>query len=246
MKHIFSQKGFALPIGIAVIALIIVVFGVGYFLTRPQSPVVPTAQIPIAEDKILADGTMVKADGTMVKPDGTIVKPDGTMIKVDGTMVKPDGTMIKLDGTIVKPEDVMIDKNEQAKPNEAAMIKFSGTVLAGTSSPVLDFNTADYNTALKSDKLVVLYFYANWCPLCKAEIPKLYAAFDSLTDDKVVAFRVSYKDSETDQAEKDLARQYGIAYQHTKVFVRNGQILKSPEIWDQARYIKEINFALAK
>jgi len=67
-------------------------------------------------------------------------------------------------------------------------------------------------------------------------------AFDELDTDKVIGFRVNYNDNQTDNDEKNLAKQFGVAYQHTKVFVKNGQrILKSPEGWDRARYGIEIN-----
>jgi len=122
---------------------------------------------------------------------------------------------------------------------------FTGTVLAVTASPLLDYNKADYDRAVASDKLVVLYFYANWCPICRAEFPKMQSAFNKLTTDDVVAFRVNYNDNETDDNERELAREHGVAYQHTKVFVRNGQrIGKWPDSWEEARYLSEIERAL--
>lgn len=124
-------------------------------------------------------------------------------------------------------------------------VQFTGEVLAGTSSPLLAFNQADYEAAINSGKLVVLYYYANWCPICRAEFPKAEAAFDQLQTDQVVGFRVNFNDTQTDDAEKALAREHGVAYQHTKVFVKNGQrILKSPETWETDRYLTEINAAL--
>lgn len=147
-------------------------------------------------------------------------------------MQKGEDSMTKKEGG-----DTMMEKGA------GAMVKYAGTVLAGTSAPLIDFNTADYDAAVKSDKLVVLYFYANWCPICKQEtIDALYPAFNALITDKVVGFRVNYNDSETDTDERNLAREFGVAYQHTKVFLKNGQrILKSPEGWDQNRYLTEIS-----
>ena len=135
-------------------------------------------------------------------------------------------------------------KEEVMKKEATTMsdIKFTGNVLGGNVAKVYDFNNDDYQKALKSDKLIVLYFYASWCPLCRAEFPQMTSAFDGLNTDKVVGFRVNYNDPSTDSSEKALAKQYGIAYQHTKIFVQNNkQVLKSPETWDKARYSTEIN-----
>ena len=121
-------------------------------------------------------------------------------------------------------------------------VSYSGTVLAGTKSLVLDFNQQDYNQALAANKTILLYFYANWCPTCAAEVPKMYSAFNQLDSDQIVAFRVNYKDNETDSDEAALAQQFGVAYQHTKVAIKNGQrVLKAPDSWDQEKYISEVN-----
>ncbi|MCI0611378.1 thioredoxin family protein [bacterium] len=175
------------------------------------------------------------------KPDKHIIEerfPAAANLQVsigDAMMEKKEGEMMK------KDEGAMMDKGETT-------MKYSGAVLAGKSAPLLDFTKADYDAAIKSDKLVVLYFYANWCPICKAEVANaLYPAFNELTTDKVVGFQVSYNDSDTDSNEKSLASQFGVAYQHTKVFVKDGKrILKSPEGWDENRYETEINKALGQ
>ncbi|MBI1754677.1 redoxin domain-containing protein [Candidatus Azambacteria bacterium] len=127
------------------------------------------------------------------------------------------------------------------------MVKYSGEILAGVSALVLDFNKPDYDVAKASDKLIVLYFYANWCPICRLEFPVMQSAFNELTTDKVIGFRVNYNDSDTDADEKNLARAFGIPYQHTKVFLKKGtQILKAPDSWSKDRYLSEINKAIAR
>jgi len=137
----------------------------------------------------------------------------GETEKSDGTMVKPDGTMIK------EPE-----------------------ILAGEQAKLYEFSEAEYESVKSSNKLVVLYFYANWCPICREEFPKMQSAFNELSSDNVVGFRVNFKDDETSESEKTLAREFGVAYQHTKVFIKDGkQILKAPDSWSKEKYLEEIN-----
>jgi len=111
---------------------------------------------------------------------------------------------------------------------------------------LLNYQKDLYESAISSDKLVVLYFYANWCPICRAEYPKMQEAFNELSGERVIGFRVNYNDNETDSDETALARQFGVAYQHTKVFLKDGkQVLKAPDSWEKDRYLSEIRNHIA-
>ncbi len=122
---------------------------------------------------------------------------------------------------------------------------YKGKVLTGKQTPYIDFNKADYDKALNEGKIVFLNFYANWCPICRAETPDINSGFDSLNTDQVVGFRVNYNDIETDDDEKALAKQFAITYQHTKVILKNGQeVLKKTEQWDEQTLVSEINKVL--
>lgn len=67
-----------------------------------------------------------------------------------------------------------------------------------------------------SNKRRVLYFYANWCPICRPADLNFKENANKIPED-VVVIRVNYNDSDTDQEEKDLAQKYGVTYQHTFV-----------------------------
>jgi|SRR3989344_2770292 len=140
---------------------------------------------------------------------------------------------------IDKEKEIMIEDNNGIK-EEGSMEK--GKVLAGTTTKYLEFNKADYDRALAENKVVLLNFYANWCPICRAEQPSALAAFNELNKENVIGFRVNYKDSDTNSDEETLAEQFQIPYQHTKVIIVNGkQVLKSPDSWDKERYMGEIS-----
>jgi len=209
-----SQKGFAMPVIIAIVAVVLVLGGIVFYANRSQT----------TDDKMAQEKAMMEKEAMEQKEKDAMMKADTT----------------ETDSMMKKDETSMMDKSD-------TMMKYSGAVLAGKSAPLLDFTKADYDAALNSDKLVVLYFYANWCPICKAEFPVMQKVFNELSTDNVIGFRVNYNDDQTDNDEKNLAKQFGVAYQHTKVFVKNGQrILKSPEGWDEQRYDTEINKALTQ
>jgi thiol-disulfide isomerase/thioredoxin len=105
-----------------------------------------------------------------------------------------------------------------------------------------DFSQSEYEAAVAEGKFVVLFFYANWCPYCKMELPEAVQAFASLKNDQVVGFIVNYKDNETENAELAIAKKFGVAYQHTKVFIKNGESVgKFTSSWDAPKYYSEIS-----
>lgn len=66
----------------------------------------------------------------------------------------------------------------------------------------------------------VLFFYANWCPTCREADPNLKVNAQKIPQDLTV-IRVNYNDTDTDKKEKDLAKKYGVTYQHTFVQINN-------------------------
>ena len=163
--------------------------------------------------------------------------------QISGTdvMEKKDATMEK-DDSMMKKDDAMTDNVEGTK-DKMTVSGYTGKILAGTeTTKYLDFNKADYDKALKEKKKILLYFYANWCPICRLEQPKTFAAFNEINDPELIGFRVNYRDSNTDAYEESLAKEFGVSYQHTKVILKNGErVLKAPDTWDKQRYLEELN-----
>lgn len=83
-------------------------------------------------------------------------------------------------------------------------------------------------TALESTAKTkrILFFYANWCPTCRPVNLELQENEAKLPQG-VRVVRVNYNDTDTDEAEKELAKQYGITYQHTFILIdEDGKELK--------------------
>ena len=206
-----------------IIAILAGLFAVGSVAVYNMQP---------AEEKMMDEAEEMMGEGEGLMHEGE------TMMDEAEEMMGEVESMMKEDGEAVKDENTsMMVEGEMAMEEE-----FTGDRVAGSiKTPLLEFNDSDYKKALASDKLVVLYFYANWCPSCRIEFPKMKKAFDGFDSQNVVGFRVNFKDNQTTDSEKEVAREYGVPSQHTKVFIKNGErILKSPESWDTAKYISEI------
>jgi len=133
------------------------------------------------------------------------------------------------------------EPDQPADDIQPAVLSYFGTVLAGTTTPLIEFNAADFAAAQRSGMKILLYFYANWCPICAEELPKMYSAFDQADNPEVIGFRVNFNDSDTDADEKALANDYGVPYQHYKIILQNGEIIsRSPEAWTTDAYLREL------
>ena len=239
MKNVHLQKGVAAPIIIAVIAIILA-GGFVYFVFRPDK----SKEIPLPKEETV----MEKEDGALA-PSGVEGMPSSRaqaegMEKEGERMMEKNGEMMREGDEAMTEKDNMMMKGDATGKN----LQFSGKFLVNTNgSDILEYTKADYDKAVSAGKLVVLYFYANWCPICKAEYPHMEKAFMSPLSSNVVGFRVNYKDNETSSEEEDIAREFGVVYQHTKVFVKDGKrVLKDGTSWDVSRYVKEINKSLVQ
>lgn len=112
--------------------------------------------------------------------------------------------------TIVKPS------KDQLEQTDTSMVR-------NEVKGYVPFSPEVFNSSINTRR--VLFFYANWCPICLPADTSFSENADKIPAD-VTIIRVNYNDSDTDQAEKDLAKQYEVAYQHTFVQIdENGQEL---------------------
>lgn len=146
---------------------------------------------------------------------------------------------------VESPEKDAMEKKEAMKEESEKMEKkdesMTAKVLAKKNSSFSEYNQKDYEKAVAEGKIIYLEFYANWCPICRAQEEDLIEGINKLTRADVAGFRVNFKDDQTDEGEKALAAKYKIPYQHHKIVVKDGKVvIDSAETWDAQTLISEL------
>jgi thioredoxin 1 len=132
------------------------------------------------------------------------------------SMMKKDEAMMPSENTAMeKIDDAMMKKDDSAMEDKKMM---NDDKMMQKSDPYVEYSKANLDEAASNRR--VLFFYASWCPTCKPTDADLRANSSKIPAD-VTVVRVNYNDPETDQEEKDLAKKYGITYQHTFVQIDN-------------------------
>ncbi len=125
----------------------------------------------------------------------------------------------------------------------------TGNMMEGTNnqemaekSEYLSFNQARYDKSKQEGKTIFLEFAADWCPSCQSQHPKNVEAFEQLKDKEIIGFRVNFKDSNTDEDEVNLAKEFGITYQHTRIILNSeGEVVqKATGEWSSGQIIEEL------
>lgn len=124
------------------------------------------------------------------------------------SMMKKGEILMPKEETSMESTNVMMKKEDSPMGNEKNM----NDQTPGSRYIHYDQSTLD---SISSNRRV-LFFYASWCPTCKPADADFTQNLSKIPED-VTVIRVNYNDPETDQEEKDLAKKYGITYQHTFV-----------------------------
>jgi len=121
-----------------------------------------------------------------------------TSMKKDATVIPTEESTMEPTGKMMKKEESLMEKTEDKMMN-SRYVEYSKVALDKASSARR-----------------VLFFYASWCPTCRPADANFKANESKIPED-LTLIRVNYNDPETDQEEKDLAKKYGVTYQHTYV-----------------------------
>ena len=112
---------------------------------------------------------------------------------------------------------------EKKDPSASSGQDGDDKMMKADSSRYVQYSKAIFDQS--KDLRRVLYFYATWCPSCKAANEDFSTNTNKIPKD-VVVIRINYNDPDTDAEEKDLAKKYGITYQHTFIQIdANGKRL---------------------
>ncbi len=158
--------------------------------------------------------------------------------------MEKEGMTDKSGEAMGKEEMMEKETGEESTPSPtASQTTIPANLLAGTTSPYYEFNPTTYSKALAENKVILLYFFADWCPICKREqADATLPAFNELQRPNLVGFRIHYNDGKATAEERDLAKQFGITYQHTKIILQNKQqVKKDLSSWNKEQYLAELN-----
>lgn len=114
---------------------------------------------------------------------------------------------IEVDKTMMEKEKTMTPEEKMMEKNTIGMYK--------------DYSPAALVEATKDGGKAVLFFWASWCPNCKAANADFLAHTNQIPNN-VTVFKTNY------DTEKTLKTKYGVTYQHTFVQVdaQGNQITK--------------------
>jgi hypothetical protein len=158
---------------------------------------------------------------------------------ITGCTVSSPNTDVDNQQVVVTPDDSDVPDNSTPLSN-LITTGYYGKILAGTTTPYVEFNTKDYDRAIADGMIIFLYFHSDSNPISISEELIIMKAFDEMGSSKIIGFRVKYGDSSSNE-EAQLAEKFSIEGPHTKVILKDGKAVKtSASSWDKKAYITQI------
>ncbi|MBI4044363.1 MAG: thioredoxin family protein [Candidatus Diapherotrites archaeon] len=151
-----------------------------------------------------------------------------------------------IEGKDLQKNDLTLPENNTGQENPSSPPQDNGTQQENNGTSFYEPFTVERFEQVKGEgKVILLEFYANWCPICNRQKPELEQAFVELNNSNIAGFQVNYNDSETDENEKALARKFGVAYQHTHVVIDSSEniLLKELTEWSKEETISKLETA---
>ena len=144
----------------------------------------------------------------MKNPVVTLILVSTIIITIVGVVAYKTSQNTSQSDSVMKKDEIVMLKEDSTKES-TKMIDADVT-----SSRYVQYSKQDLDSASSNRR--VLFFYASWCPTCRPADESFTQNENKIPSD-VKIIRVNYNDPDTDQEEKDLARKYGVTYQHTFV-----------------------------
>lgn len=115
-------------------------------------------------------------------------------------------------------------------------------LLGGHNSPFFIFQRSTYDSALRSNRIIILEFYTKSDPASVKESSELQAGFDELQTASLVGFRINYNDFNANPEEKTLASQFKVTNKNTKIILKNGEVvLQDSNLWNKKIFLEKVN-----
>lgn len=136
----------------------------------------------------------------------------------------------------ISPEELQKYQEQViGKPEAQEVINYSGKVVAGGNSKILEFSRPDYDAANAAGKLIMLYFTNATCGnSCATGIAEMKKAFSQINRVDVVGFVADLSNP--------VSKEVGIFSTDGKVLIRSGQVvIKSPFSWNAQEILANVD-----
>ncbi|MFT7557965.1 MAG: thiol-disulfide isomerase/thioredoxin [Planctomycetota bacterium] len=188
--------------------------------------------------------TLMNEDASQVAYDEHLPFPESSVVAGRGLLDLESQLLDELDGSLRRGDDPAhsgeVSFLSPVPVDSGQFVGFSGykNALGAEQSLVYDFTESGYQLAQSENMDIFLYFYSTWCQICQRESDYgVYPLFEQIKNKKIVGFMVHFNDTDTNKAERDLAKGLGVLMSNSKILMRDGKVLyRDSENWGPREY----------